>query len=163
MQKLDTRNNQIIEQLLKDQIPVIAWDWDGTISINGVFLIPEYNGLMQKLTLYYGFRHIIVTGRLMLFEPMGCEIDDLPIIYNVNKGNIFRFKLWALKYLYQSSKGVLRLYVDNNLELIEVLSKTGLPTAMSRNPNYQKILQMLEIHRRVEGNARIRQRKGLKG
>jgi len=160
--ELDPRNNQMIEQLLKEQIPVIAWDWDGTISVNGVFLIPEYNGLMQKLTTYYGFRHIIVTGRLMHFEPMGCEVE-MPIIFNVNKGNIFRFKLWVLKYLYQNSNGILRLYVDNNLELIEVLSKAGLPTAMSRKPNYEKILQILEIQRAIEGKVRTRQRKGLKG
>lgn len=142
--------------LLHQGFPVIAWDWDMTLSVNGVFALPNLIDTMEKLTKYNGFRHIISTGRIKKVEPMTISGDILkiPVFFNVNKGSSWRFKIWILKNLYNEGNGVLRLYVDNDEALLDMLRKINIPVCSASSSDYHWFVDQMEVLRKIEGRER---------
>lgn len=151
-----------LNQFLAEQHPVIAWDWDQTLSANGVMTLPVYREIMKKLTAHYGFKHIIVSGRIMKFSPLGFEGEpfEISVFFNTENVNIYRWKLWILRFLYKNGKGILRLYVDNNSELVEVLRKEKIPAILAHKQHYQWFIDNLQKFRELEGKDRILQHQG---
>lgn len=142
-------------ELLRNQTPVLAWDWDGTLTANGIYLVPMAPPILKQLVKEYGFRHVIVTGRTSppLIEGFPLEIENgCPmVIWNAQFGNPYRFKMFVLRSLWNNGRGVLRCYFDNDTHLLETLAKqqTGLPVTNVQHWQYERIIQQIGVFKRI--------------
>lgn len=154
------KQNRIVLNLLVEKMPIIAWDWDMTLSMNGVHALEQLIYIQDQMTMYYGFTHIIVTGRNEIFKPLNIKGEVLfyKVFYNTEGGPPIRFKLWILHKFYNKGNGILRLYIDNDETVLDTLRKSYLPVCNGKSHDLTWYRDNLLILRQLEGNERIKQR-----
>lgn len=165
--KGDSLTEKMVKDLRIKRMPVLAWDWDGTLAINKCTVARRLIPILQRFKREHSLKPIIVTGRvgnkvdrqIMLPEitklstrltKIGDEVEEIPILYNDKEGNSYRFKLWVLKALYLKGMGVLRGYFDTDKKLITMLQEAGLPAILIDEMDYQLIADRLEQSRRLD-------------
>lgn len=155
----DSIIDQQLDLLLSRRLPIIAWDWDGTLSANGVTVIHAAWAVMKSLSGDYGFKHIIVTGRVVspsiVGWPFGSADAVGAIICNLYEGNPYKFKFYVLRRLWKGGFGVLRMYIDNDQDLLETLRKneSELPVSHVHQWSLEMLIQQLMLFRKLKARS----------
>ena len=145
-----------INKFLREQYPIIAWDWDGTLTANGVTVVNESIEIMNRLTFDYGFKHIVVTGRTtppaMQDWAFGVQDAMNSVIWNGLEGNPYKFKFYVLRKLWKSGRGVLRMYIDNDQNLLDTLRKdqSELPVSHVHNWSLEMLVQKIVLFKKLK-------------
>lgn len=144
-----------IDILLNIGLPIIAWDWDGTLSMNGVNIIEPLKPIIRELNDRYSLGSIIVTGRSecppITFEDLARMGKPFMIIWNEDNINSYRFKFYVLRKLLSKGNGVLRLYIDNDYDIIDTFRKRDetIPVSDIRNNTLKRVLDNITIHKKM--------------
>ncbi len=165
--KGDSVTERLVKELRMRRMPLLAWDWDGTLSINGCTVARRFIPILQRFKREHSIKPIIVTGRVgnnidhqimdqeinklsKRLTNIGDIVEEIRVLYNDKNGNSYRYKLWVLKALYLKGMGVLRGYFDTDKKLVSMLQEAGLPAIIIDNIDYQLIADRLEQSRRLD-------------
>lgn len=154
---MDVIEERIQYCLVRNQ-GLIAWDWDGTLSANGVELLERCKPIIEYFREHYNWYSIIVTSR---HQPIPVDDDKLRVIgfpvmviYNEHNANSYRFKFYVLRELFSKGKGVLRLYIDNQSELLEAFNLNAPEIPVSDVCNFDSLRLVEKIRVQKELMAR---------
>ena len=110
--------------------PIIAFDWDQTISINGHDMHAVAISLFEYLK-NLGYLPVVISGRypkepvISTYEP-NITIHKNPEMERFTQTyNPIRFKIWVLNYY--KRKGDLIFYVDGDIKTVSILKDAGIP------------------------------------
>lgn len=165
--KGDSVTERLVKELRMRHMPVLAWDWDGTLAINGCTIARRLIPIISRFKREHGITPIIVTGRTgnnvdhqimdeeirklaTRITKIGDEVEEIRVLYNDKGGNSYRYKLWVLKALYLKGMGVLRGYFDTDKKLVSMLQEAGLPAIIVDDMDYQLLADRLGQSRRLD-------------
>lgn len=113
--------------------PFIAFDWDGTLSVNSVTIMGQAQLLIEYLENELGYLTVVVTGRH--WDMPHITTHDRVVCMHMNPNpekyrktfNPFRFKLWVLSHFYKEGRGNMLFYVDNDSEIVSMCRSKNIP------------------------------------
>lgn len=113
--------------------PIIGFDFDQTISVNGHSIIKPALDLFDHLENRLGYLPVIISGRSPDDYPITTYKHVITIHNNPNMDyfrktfNSIRFKFWVLNFYYANGKGDLLFYVDGDQKVIDALYGMNIP------------------------------------
>lgn len=127
----------------------VGWDWDDTCAFMGTnTIIPRALECMRYMTEQYHLGNVIITGRKS--RPLIESEFIHKIIYRdtevARKANPFRWKMAILWKYWNSGKGPLQLYVDNDIRFLDSVKNQDslLPIVSSQQFTPEKLISWIK-------------------
>lgn len=127
--------------------PIIGFDFDQTISVNGHDIILTVKELFYYLEKSLGFMPVIISGRSHIQPQIIADYPVITIHQNPEKEqfestfNPIRFKIWVL--LYYLNKGDLLFYVEGDNRVVEVLNNANIPVVNLKTSHHKTWVDLI--------------------